>query len=74
MLEETKNELAYVKCENEEIQLKIDSYSKSRYVLDHIIDIQKKKTDVTCVGYTKCPPPIRNNYTKMPDEEDKPHF
>ncbi|MFS8008992.1 hypothetical protein Hanom_Chr14g01279381 [Helianthus anomalus] len=39
MLEETKKELACVKCENEAIQVKIDSYSNSRYVPDHIIDI-----------------------------------
>ncbi|MFS8004482.1 hypothetical protein Hanom_Chr13g01226371 [Helianthus anomalus] len=37
MLEETKKKLACVKCENEAIQLKIDSYSNSRYVLDDII-------------------------------------
>ncbi|MFS7992706.1 hypothetical protein Hanom_Chr12g01085471 [Helianthus anomalus] len=53
MLEETKKELACVKCENEAIQLKIDNYSNSMYVLDHIIDIQKKKSDVRCVGYKK---------------------
>ncbi|MFS7910527.1 hypothetical protein Hanom_Chr02g00107361 [Helianthus anomalus] len=35
--------------ENEAIQLKLDSYSNSRYVLDHIIDIQKKKEDDTCM-------------------------
>ncbi|MFS7990679.1 hypothetical protein Hanom_Chr11g01061761 [Helianthus anomalus] len=31
MLEETNKELACVKCENEAIQLKIDSYFNSRY-------------------------------------------
>ncbi|MFS7946099.1 hypothetical protein Hanom_Chr06g00532091 [Helianthus anomalus] len=55
-------------------QLRLDSYSNSRYVLDHIIDIQKKENDVTCIGYKKCPPPVRHNYTTMPDEEDKPQF
>ncbi|KAJ0887676.1 hypothetical protein HanRHA438_Chr09g0393591 [Helianthus annuus] len=73
-LEEAQKELACVKCENEAIQLRLDSYSNSRYVLDHIIDVQKKKDDVTCIGYKKCPPPVRHNYTAMPDEEDKPHF
>ncbi|MFS8027940.1 hypothetical protein Hanom_Chr16g01504651 [Helianthus anomalus] len=43
MLEETKKELACAKCEHEAIKLKLDSYSNSRYVLDHIIDIQRKK-------------------------------
>ncbi|KAJ0887609.1 putative transcription factor interactor and regulator CCHC(Zn) family [Helianthus annuus] len=73
-LEEAQKELACVKCENESIQLRIDSYSNSRYVLHHIIDIQKEKKDVTCIGYKKCPPPYRHNYTAMPDEEDKPQF
>ncbi|KAJ0894397.1 putative transcription factor interactor and regulator CCHC(Zn) family [Helianthus annuus] len=44
-LEEAQKELACVKCENEAIQLRLDSYSNSRYVLDHIIHIQKKKND-----------------------------
>ncbi|MFS7966131.1 hypothetical protein Hanom_Chr09g00770271 [Helianthus anomalus] len=74
MLEETKKELACEKCESDAIQLKLDSYSNSRYVLDHIIDIQKKKGDVKCIGYQSCPLSIRHNYTKMPDEEDMPHF
>ncbi|MFS7901758.1 hypothetical protein Hanom_Chr01g00003451 [Helianthus anomalus] len=74
MLEETKKELACAKCESDAIQLKLDSYSNSLYVLDHIIDIQKKKGNVKCIGYQKCPPPIRHNYTKLPDEEDMPHF
>ncbi|MFS7910530.1 hypothetical protein Hanom_Chr02g00107391 [Helianthus anomalus] len=59
--------------ENEAIQLKLDSYSNSRYVLDHIINIQKKKEDVTCIGYKKCPPLVRHNYTAISDEEGKPH-
>ncbi|MFS7965622.1 hypothetical protein Hanom_Chr09g00764371 [Helianthus anomalus] len=54
--------------------VKSDSYSNSRYVLDHIIDIQKKKEDVACIGYKKCPSPARHNYTAMLDEENKPHF
>ncbi|MFS7917219.1 hypothetical protein Hanom_Chr03g00186501 [Helianthus anomalus] len=73
-LEETQKELACVKCESEAIQLKLDSYSNSRCVLDHIIDIQKKKEDATCIGYKKCPPPVKHNYTAMPDVENKPHF
>ncbi|MFS8026842.1 hypothetical protein Hanom_Chr16g01491451 [Helianthus anomalus] len=52
----------------------MNSYSNSRYVLDHIIDIQKKKNDVTCIGYKKCPPPIKHDYSLMPEEENKPHF
>ncbi|MFS8001677.1 hypothetical protein Hanom_Chr13g01193161 [Helianthus anomalus] len=73
-LEEAQKELACVKCENEVNQLRLDSYSNSRCVLDHIIDIQKKKNDVKCIGYKKFPPPLRHNYTAMPDEEGKPHF
>ncbi|MFS7921978.1 hypothetical protein Hanom_Chr03g00243261 [Helianthus anomalus] len=56
------------------IKLKLDSYSNSRYILDHIIDAQKKKGDVKCIGYKACPPSVRHNYTKMPDDEDIPHF
>ncbi|MFS7926503.1 hypothetical protein Hanom_Chr04g00297811 [Helianthus anomalus] len=74
MLEETKKVLACAKCESDAIQLKLDSYSDSRYLLDHIIDIQKKKGNVKCIGYQSCPPLIRHNYTKMPDEEDRPCF
>ncbi|MFS7926524.1 hypothetical protein Hanom_Chr04g00298041 [Helianthus anomalus] len=62
------------KCEYDTIKLKLDSYSNSRYVLDHIIDVQKKKGDVKFIGYKACPPPVRHNYTKMPDDEDMPHF
>ncbi|XP_035845144.1 suppressor protein SRP40-like [Helianthus annuus] len=35
---------------------------------------QKKKKDVTCIGYKKCPPPIKHDYSSMSDEENKPHF
>ncbi|MFS7994014.1 hypothetical protein Hanom_Chr12g01100871 [Helianthus anomalus] len=74
MLEETRRELPCANSENEAIQLKLDSYSNSRYVLDHNILIQKKKKDVTCIGYKKCPPHVRHNYNKMPNEEDVPQF
>ncbi|MFS7918772.1 hypothetical protein Hanom_Chr03g00205081 [Helianthus anomalus] len=74
MLEETKKELACAKCENVAIQFKLDSYSNSWYMLDHIIDIQKRKGNVKCIGDQSCPPPIRHNYTKLPNEEDMPHF
>ncbi|MFS7937949.1 hypothetical protein Hanom_Chr05g00433811 [Helianthus anomalus] len=33
-----------------------------------------RKKDVNCVVHKKCPPPVRHNYTKIPDEEDMPHF
>ncbi|KAF5753698.1 putative RNA-directed DNA polymerase [Helianthus annuus] len=26
------------------------------------------------IGYKKCPPPLMNNYTKMPDEEEMPRY
>ncbi|KAM0050260.1 putative transcription factor interactor and regulator CCHC(Zn) family [Helianthus debilis subsp. tardiflorus] len=73
-LEDMQKEMACVKTENDAIQLKLDSYLSSSYVLDHIIDVQKKKRDVTCIGYKKCPPPVRHNYDVMPDEEYRTHF
>ncbi|MFS7956497.1 hypothetical protein Hanom_Chr07g00655301 [Helianthus anomalus] len=74
MLEEMKKDLACAKCEHDAINLKLDSYSNSRYVLDHIIDVQKKKGDVKCIGYQACPPLFRHNYTKIPDDEEMPQF
>ncbi|MFS8001067.1 hypothetical protein Hanom_Chr13g01185871 [Helianthus anomalus] len=61
IIDETKTELAHARCQYNAIKLKLDSYSNSRYVLDHIIDVQKKK----CIGYQACPRPVRHNYTKM---------
>ncbi|KAJ0822142.1 putative transcription factor interactor and regulator CCHC(Zn) family [Helianthus annuus] len=69
-LETMQKEMACVKTESEAIQLKLDSYLSSSYVLDHIIDVQKEKRDVTCIGYKNCPPLVRHNYDAMPDEED----
>ncbi|KAJ0836772.1 hypothetical protein HanRHA438_Chr16g0770771 [Helianthus annuus] len=69
-----QKEMACVKTESEAFQLKLDSYLSSSYVLDHIIDVQKEKRDVTCIGYKKCPPPVRHNYDAMPDEEDITFF
>ncbi|MFS7993620.1 putative transcription factor interactor and regulator CCHC(Zn) family [Helianthus anomalus] len=73
-LEVMQKEMACVKTESEAIQLKLDSYLSSSYVLDHIIDVQKEKRDVTCIGYKKCPPPVRHNYDAMPGEEDRTFF
>ncbi|KAF5775108.1 hypothetical protein HanXRQr2_Chr13g0608341 [Helianthus annuus] len=73
-LENMQKEMACVKTESDAIQLKLDSYLSSSYVLDHIIDVQKEKRDVTCIGYKKCPPPVRHNYDAMPDEEDRVFF
>ncbi|MFS7955814.1 hypothetical protein Hanom_Chr07g00647101 [Helianthus anomalus] len=39
MLEEMKKVLACAKCEHDAIKLNLKSYSNSRYVLDHIIDV-----------------------------------
>ncbi|MFS7970616.1 hypothetical protein Hanom_Chr09g00823001 [Helianthus anomalus] len=69
-----KKELACAKCEQDAIKLKLDSYSNSRYVLDLSVDVQKKKGDEKRIGYKACPPPVRHNYTKMPDDKDMPHF
>ncbi|KAJ0918260.1 hypothetical protein HanRHA438_Chr05g0215721 [Helianthus annuus] len=54
IIEETKKELAIAKCEHDAIKLKLESYSNSRYVLDHIIEVQKLKGDVKCIGYRSC--------------------
>ncbi|MFS7910961.1 hypothetical protein Hanom_Chr02g00112361 [Helianthus anomalus] len=70
IIEELKKELAIAKCEHGAIKLKLESYSNSRYVLDHIIEVQKLKGDVKCIGYKPCPPPLRHNYIKLPDEEE----
>ncbi|MFS7937718.1 putative transcription factor interactor and regulator CCHC(Zn) family [Helianthus anomalus] len=66
--------LAISKCEHDAIKQKLESYSNSRFVLDHIIDVQQLKGNVKGVGYKACPPPLRHNYTKMPDEEDMPRY
>ncbi|MFS7934974.1 putative transcription factor interactor and regulator CCHC(Zn) family [Helianthus anomalus] len=73
-LEIMQKEMACVRTESEAIQLKLDSYLSSSYVLHHIIDVQKEKRDVTCIGYKKCPPPVRHNFDAMPDEEDRTFF
>ncbi|KAF5789300.1 hypothetical protein HanXRQr2_Chr09g0369571 [Helianthus annuus] len=73
-LELMQKEMACVKTESEAIRLKLDSYLSSSYVLDHIIDVQKEKKDVTCIGYKKCPPPVRHNYDALPDDENRTHF
>ncbi|KAF5771644.1 putative transcription factor interactor and regulator CCHC(Zn) family [Helianthus annuus] len=73
-LEIMQKEMACVKNKSEVIELKLDSYLSSSYVLDHIIDVQKEKRDVTCIGYKKCPPHVRHNYDAMPDEEDRTFF
>ncbi|KAM0008731.1 putative transcription factor interactor and regulator CCHC(Zn) family [Helianthus debilis subsp. tardiflorus] len=53
---------------------KLDSYSNSRFVLDHIIDVQQLKGNVSGVGYNKCPPHLRQNYAPPPNEEDMPRY
>ncbi|KAF5760903.1 hypothetical protein HanXRQr2_Chr16g0758891 [Helianthus annuus] len=74
IVEETKRELAIAKCEHDAIKQKLESYSNSRFVLDHIIDVQQLKGNVKGIGYKACPSPLRHNYTKMPDEEDMPRY
>ncbi|KAJ0860789.1 putative transcription factor interactor and regulator CCHC(Zn) family [Helianthus annuus] len=73
-VEETKKQLAIAQCEHDAIKQKLDSYSNSRFVLDHIIDVQQLKGNVSGVGYKKCPPPLRGNYAPPPDEEDMPRY
>ncbi|KAJ0622205.1 putative transcription factor interactor and regulator CCHC(Zn) family [Helianthus annuus] len=73
-IEKQMVELATARCECETIKQKLESYSNSRYVLDHIIDVQRKKGDTKCIGYKSCPPPMNHNYSKLPNDEDMPHF
>ncbi|KAJ0677880.1 putative RNA-directed DNA polymerase [Helianthus annuus] len=73
-VEETKKQLAIAKSEHDAIKQKLESYSNSRFVLDHIIDVQQLKGNQKGIGYKKCPPPVMNNYTKMPDEEEMPRY
>ncbi|KAJ0667821.1 putative transcription factor interactor and regulator CCHC(Zn) family [Helianthus annuus] len=74
LVEETKKQLAIAQCKHDAIKQKLDSYSNSRFVLDHIIDVQQLKGNVKGVGYKACPPPLMDNYTKMPDEEEMPRY
>ncbi|KAJ0821761.1 putative RNA-directed DNA polymerase [Helianthus annuus] len=74
LVEETKKQLAIAQCKHDAIKQKLDSYSNSQFVLDHIIDVQQLKGNVKGVGYKACPPPLMSNYTKMPDEEEMPRY
>ncbi|KAJ0876425.1 putative transcription factor interactor and regulator CCHC(Zn) family [Helianthus annuus] len=74
IVEETKKQLAIAQCEHDAIKQKLESYSNSQFVLDHIIDVQQPKGNQKGIGYKKCPPPLMNNYTKMPDEEEVPRY
>ena len=60
-LEQTKKLLAIAQCDYETIKRKLDSYSNSRYVLDHIIDSQNTDKSTAGVGYQSVPPPVRHN-------------
>ncbi|KAF5775382.1 putative RNA-directed DNA polymerase [Helianthus annuus] len=74
IVEETKKQLAIAQCEHDAIKQKLDSYSNSQFVLDHIIEVQQPKGNQKGIGYKKCPPPLMNNYTKMPDEDEMPRY
>ncbi|MFS7987905.1 putative transcription factor interactor and regulator CCHC(Zn) family [Helianthus anomalus] len=74
IVEETKKQLAIAQCEHDAIKQKLESYSNSQFVLDHIIDVQQPKGNQKGIGYKKCPPPLMNNYTKMPNEEVVPRY
>ncbi|MFS7967689.1 hypothetical protein Hanom_Chr09g00788701 [Helianthus anomalus] len=60
------------KIENERINLKLNSYSSTSFVLQHIVPkpIGKNKagedvySDGTGVGYHQVPPPVLNNFSK----------
>ncbi|MDV3153337.1 MAG: hypothetical protein Q8755_03085, partial [Candidatus Phytoplasma australasiaticum] len=69
-LEQTKKELATVKCDYEASKLKFDSYSNSKYVLDHIIEVGKPTKKTKGLGYGNCPPPLGDKFLK----EDVPRL
>ncbi|KAM0033807.1 putative transcription factor interactor and regulator CCHC(Zn) family [Helianthus debilis subsp. tardiflorus] len=73
-IEQQMVELATARCECEAIKQKLESYSNSRFVLDHIIEVQKKKGDKKCVGFKSVPPPMNHNYSALPDDERVPRF
>ncbi|KAM0030899.1 putative transcription factor interactor and regulator CCHC(Zn) family [Helianthus debilis subsp. tardiflorus] len=58
IVEETKKQLAIAQCEHDAIKQKLESYSNSRFVLDHIIDVQQLKGNQKSIGYKKCLPPF----------------
>ncbi|KAM0037200.1 putative transcription factor interactor and regulator CCHC(Zn) family [Helianthus debilis subsp. tardiflorus] len=74
LVEETKKQLAIAKSEHDAIKQKLESYSNSRFVLDHIIDVQQLKGNQKGIGYKKCPPPLRHNYDTMPYDENMPRY
>ncbi|KAM0002892.1 putative RNA-directed DNA polymerase [Helianthus debilis subsp. tardiflorus] len=74
LVEETKKQLAIAKSDHDVIKQKLESYSNSRFVLDHIIDVQQLKGNQKGIGYKKCPPPLRHNYDTMPNEENMPRY
>ncbi|KAM0004192.1 putative transcription factor interactor and regulator CCHC(Zn) family [Helianthus debilis subsp. tardiflorus] len=74
LVEETKKQLAIAKSEHDAIKQKLESYSNSRFVLDHIIDVQQLKGNQKGIGYKKCPPPLRHNYDTMPNDENMPRY
>lgn len=73
-IDETKRELANAHSDFETLKGKLKSYSNSSYVLDHIVKSQNTKEPNHCVGYNACPPPIYNNFTKLPDEDKITEF
>ncbi|KAM0070343.1 putative transcription factor interactor and regulator CCHC(Zn) family [Helianthus debilis subsp. tardiflorus] len=74
LVEETKKQLAIAKSDHDVIKQKLESYSNSRFVLDHIIDVQQLKGNQKGIGYKKCPPPLRHNYDTMPNDENMPRY
>ena len=74
-IEKLKKELAISKCETENLNRKLTSYLNSAFVLDHIIPSKNVKSDEkNGIGYNKCPPPIYNNFAKIPEEDKHTKF
>ena len=68
-IDQTKRLLATTQCDFETLKKNLESYSNSSYIIDHIVKSQITKGSNHGVGYNACPPPIHNNFTKIPNED-----
>jgi hypothetical protein len=73
-IDQLKRELVLTKCDYETLKQQLDNYSSSSYVLDHMIRPQGTESSNKPVSYNRCPPPVRNNLNKLPEENDITKF
>ena len=59
-----------MKSDYQALKHKLESYSNSKFVLDHILDQRKPSGDKHGLGYTQVPPPMNDNYTFLPEEDE----